>query len=151
MAALLRTRRRFRGENRDPVQISAGDSLLEQSVQGGLGAVDFGAVLWGMGARLRLEVIAEVRLFFVADFLGGRLPTVLRIRRVVVDAQAADVQLHIAGLADVEAAQWQGQCGEGLAAFPADEGMRHCPEEGGVGRSARRLERRARFNPTEED
>jgi hypothetical protein len=60
-----------------------------------------------MGAGFRLEVVAEVRGVLVALLFGGGLLTMLGVAHVVFDAQLADVQFGIAGVADVEAAQRQ--------------------------------------------
>jgi hypothetical protein len=49
----------------------------------------------------------------------------LRIARVIVDAQLADVQLGIAGLAHIETSQRETQMRQGGAAIPTDQGSSH--------------------------
>jgi len=68
-------------------------------------------------------VVAEIRGLLVALLFGGGLLAMLGVADVVFDAQLADMQLGIAGLADVEAAQRQRQCREGGTAVPADQGL----------------------------
>ena len=60
-----------------------------------------------IGAHLRLEVIAEVGGGLVAHFFGRGLAAVLGDARVVLHAQAAHVQLGVAGFALVEPPQRQ--------------------------------------------
>jgi len=67
-----------------------------------------------------LEVIAKICLVLFAYFFGSRFLAVLGIRRVVLDAHFAHVQLGIAGLADFETAQGQAERSERGAAAPAN-------------------------------
>jgi hypothetical protein len=47
-------------------------------------------------------VIAEIRLGLLAHFLDRGLTAMIRITRVIVDAELADMQLGVTRLADVE-------------------------------------------------
>src|SRR5260370_32801060 len=69
------------------------ESLPKQPVQFGLGLIHLRRVGRSVGARPRLEVIAEVGLRLVAHFLGRRLAAMLRNPRIIINAHAADVQL----------------------------------------------------------
>ena len=77
------------------------------------------------GARVRLEVVAEIRGFLVAHFDGVVLAAALRLARRVPLAHAADVQVHTALRALVEARERQRQRRERLAAALATQVVRH--------------------------
>ena len=94
--------------------------FAKKIVQGRLRTLDRSGVLGDVGPSLRLKVIAEIRLVFLADFFCGRLLAVLRVRGVVLDAHLAHVEFGVARLADVEATQREAQGGQGGAAAPAD-------------------------------
>ena len=83
--------------------------LPEQPFQLGFRAVDFGDVGRGIRARARLEVIAEIRLGLVTDFLGGGLAAMLRYPRVVFNTHLADVQLGAARRTLIQPPQRQTQ------------------------------------------
>lgn len=73
-----------------------GRLLAKEIVQGGLRAFDRGGILGDIGSRLRLEVIAEIRLVLFPNFFRGRLLAMLGIRGVVLDAHLADMQFGVA-------------------------------------------------------
>jgi hypothetical protein len=70
-------------------------------------------------------VIAKIGLILFSNLLGRGLLAMLGIRGVVLHAHFADMQLRVAGLANVEAAQWQAKRAERCTAAPADEGVGH--------------------------
>ena len=78
-----------------------------------------------IGSGARLEVIAEVCVLLVANFLSRRFAAVLGDAPVVFHAHAADVQLPATRRTFIEATQGQGQRRKGRAAFPADEIVGH--------------------------
>jgi hypothetical protein len=99
--------------------------LAKEVVEGRLGLLDFGDVLRDISTFLGLEVITEIGLVLLAHLLGGRLLAVLCFRGVVLHAHLADVELGVARLAHVETAKRKAQRGEGDAAAPASQGVRH--------------------------
>ena len=94
--------------------------FAEEIVERRLRTLDRSGILGHVGPRLRLEVIAEIRLVLFSDFFCGGFLAVLGIRRVVLHAHLADMEFGIARLADVEATQREAQGGQGGAAVPAD-------------------------------
>jgi hypothetical protein len=80
--------------------------LFEQVVERGFRALQLVRVLGHVGAGLRLEMIAEIRLVFFPYFLRGRFLAMLRVTHVVLDTQFAHVQLGAAFLARIETTQW---------------------------------------------
>jgi hypothetical protein len=94
--------------------------LLEQIVERRLHSRQLGDVLCDVGPRLRFEVIAEIRFILFADLLRRRLLAMFGIRRVVLNAHLAHVQLRIARLAHIEPTKRQAQFRERCAAAPAD-------------------------------
>ncbi len=104
----------------------SGPSLLpEQPLQLRLSLIHFPRVGSRVGARPGLEVIAEVRLRLVADFLRRGLAAMLCNARVVLDAHLAHVQLGTALGALVEPPQRQTQMRQRSTAIPADEVVTH--------------------------
>jgi hypothetical protein len=95
-------------------------SLAEQIVQRRFRTSNFSIVLSYESARLRLEVITEVRLVLLAHLLRRRLLAMLGIRSVVLDAHLAYMQFGVASLAHVKAPQRQTQRRKRSAAAPAD-------------------------------
>src|ERR1700690_53852 len=75
-------------------------SFLEQIVQRRLRPRQLRPVLRYVSPRLRLEVIAKIRLILLAHLLRRRLLAMLGIRRVVLNAHLAHVQLRITRLAN---------------------------------------------------
>src|SRR5579863_3648617 len=110
--------------------------LAEQLLQLPARAVNLGGVGRRVGGGARLEMIAEVGVRLVADFLGGRLAAVLGDARIVVEAHAAYVQLRVAAGALIEPSQRQAERGERGATFPADQIVRHARREYSQGRAA---------------
>src|SRR5258708_30094129 len=94
--------------------------LLEQIVERRLRSRELRTILRDIGTRLRLEVIAKIRLVLFAHLLRRGLFAMLRIRRVVLNAHLAYVQLRITGLADVQPSERQTERGERRAATPTD-------------------------------
>jgi len=94
--------------------------LLEQIVERRLRPRQFRSILRDIGTRLRLEVIAKIRLVLFAHLLRRGLLAMLRIRRVVLNAHLAHVQFRITRLADVEPSERQTERGERRAATPTD-------------------------------
>jgi hypothetical protein len=88
-----------------------GRLFAKKIVQGRLRPLDRCGVLGDVGPSLRLKVIAEIRLVFLANFFCGRLLAVLRVRGVVLDAHLAHVEFGVARLANVEATQRETQGG----------------------------------------
>src|SRR5262249_16405984 len=76
--------------------MSRASALAEQLLELGARLVDLGGVGWGVSARTRLEMIAEVRVRFVAHFLRRGLAAVLGDACVVVDAHPPYVHLSLA-------------------------------------------------------
>jgi hypothetical protein len=56
-------------------------------------------------------VIAKIGFILLANFLGGRLFAVFGVGNVVFDAYLADMQLSVAGLANIESAQRKAESG----------------------------------------
>src|SRR5580692_1492296 len=95
-------------------------SLLEQIVQRRLRPRQLRPILRYVSSRLRLEVITEIRLILLAHLLRRGLLAMLRIRRVVLNAHLAHVQLRITRLANIEPSQRQAEGGERRSAAPTD-------------------------------
>jgi hypothetical protein len=87
-------------------------SLSEEIVQRGFGPLHFGRVFGNVSAGFRFEEVAEICLVFFPYLLGNWLPAMFGLGRVVLDAQLADVQLGIAGLANIEPPKGQAKAGE---------------------------------------
>jgi hypothetical protein len=79
--------------------------FAEEIVERRLRTLDRSGILGHVGPRLRLEVIAEIRLVLLPNLLRGGLLAMLRIRGVVLDAHLAHVELGVAGLAGVKPAE----------------------------------------------
>jgi hypothetical protein len=94
--------------------------FLEEILQRRLHTREFGYVFCDVGALPRLEVVAKIRLVLFSHLLRRRLPAMLRIRGVVLNAHLANVQLRIARLADLETTERQCKRGQRPAATPAD-------------------------------
>jgi hypothetical protein len=113
---------RLRGANAGVTR--AGDrarpSLLEQIVERRLRPRQLRTILRDIGPLLGLEVIAEIRLVLFAHLLRRGLFAMLRVRRIVLNAHLAHVQLRITRLADVEPSERQTERGERRAAAPTD-------------------------------
>jgi hypothetical protein len=110
----------------DNVVAVVGRSLLpEEPFQLRLGLVHFARVGRSVGTRAGLEVIAEVRLRLVGDFLCRGLAAMLCNARIVFDAHLAHVQLGTALGALVEPPQRQTQMRQRGTAIPADEVVAH--------------------------
>jgi hypothetical protein len=62
-------------------------------------------VLCDIGPGLGFEVIAKIGFVFLANLFRGRFLAMFRVRCVVFDTHLADMQLCVAGLADIESAQ----------------------------------------------
>jgi hypothetical protein len=101
-------------------EVKKNKSLSKQIVQSRPRLDQLSFVLRNIGAGFRLEVIAKIGLVLFSNFLGGGLLAMLRIGRVVLDTHFAYVQFGIAGLANVEAAQWQAKRRERRTAMPTD-------------------------------
>ena len=99
--------------------------FLEQIVERRLRPRQLRTVLRDISPRLRLEVIAKIRLILFAHLLRSGLLAMLRIRRVVLNAHLAHMQLRITRLADVEPSERQTERGERRAAAPTNERVRH--------------------------
>ena len=82
-----------------------GRLFTKEIVQRRLRPLDRSGVLGDVGPSLRLKVIAEIRLVFLADLFCGRRLAVLRVRGVVLDAHLAHMKFGVSCLADVEATQ----------------------------------------------
>jgi hypothetical protein len=83
--------------------------LLEKRIKRRLRALNFRGVLGYIGASLRLEVIAEIRLILLAHFFRDRFTAMLRIARVIFDAHLAHVEFGATGFANIQSAQWKGE------------------------------------------
>jgi hypothetical protein len=94
--------------------------LLEQIVERRLRPRQLRTVLRDIGPRLGLEVIAKIRLILFAHLLRRGLLAMLRIRRVVLNAHLAHMQLRVTRLADVQSTERQTERGERGAATPTD-------------------------------
>jgi len=70
-------------------------------------------------------VIAKICLVLLAHFFGRRFLAVLGVRRVVLDAHFADVQLGIAGFTDFETTQGQAERRERGATAPTNQRVSH--------------------------
>src|SRR6266403_2780879 len=94
--------------------------LLEQIVERRLRPRQLRTVLRDIGPGLWLEVIAKIRLILFAHLLRRGLLAMLRIRRVVLNAHLAHMQLRITRLADVQPSERQTERGERRAATPTN-------------------------------
>jgi hypothetical protein len=94
--------------------------FLEQVVERRLGSQKFRRILRDVGPGLWLEVIAKIRLILFAHLLCCRLLAMFCVRRVVLHAHLADVQLSVARLADIQTTERQAKRGQRCAAAPAD-------------------------------
>src|SRR6266404_7021673 len=99
--------------------------LLEQIVERRLRPRQLRTVLRDIGPRLGLEVIAKIRLILFAHLLRRGLLAMLGIRRVVLNAHLAHMQLRITRLTDVEPSERQTERGERRAAAPTNERVSH--------------------------
>jgi len=52
-------------------------------------------------------VVAKVRVFLIANFLGGWLTTLLGPARVIIDTELAYMEFGTTGCANIEPAQWK--------------------------------------------
>ena len=77
-------------------------------------------ILRHIGASLGLEVIAKIRLVLFPHLLRRGLLAMLGIRRVVLNAHLANVQLRITRLAHIEAPKRQTEVSKRCAAAPTD-------------------------------
>ena len=100
--------------------VALGWSLLEKLIQRRFPTRDLVGIARCICASLRLEVITEIRLVFLANFLRRRLLAVLRIRRIVFNAHLADMQLRVARLARIQPPQRQTKRRQRPAATPAN-------------------------------
>jgi hypothetical protein len=116
----------YPGRRRPSGQAVHGWALLaKEIVEGRLGLLDCGDVFRDISTFLGLEVVTEIGLILLAHLFGRRLFAVLCLRGVVLHAHLADVELSVARLAHVEPAKRKAQRGEGDAAAPASQGVRH--------------------------
>ena len=104
----------------DRARTRARPLLLEQIVERRLRPRQFRTVFRDIGPRLGLEVIAKIRLILFAHLLRRGLLAMLRIRRVVLNAHLAHMQLRITRLADVQSSERQTERGERRPATPTD-------------------------------
>ena len=96
-------------------------AAAKQGLQAGLGGHGPVGAWRCMRSGARLEPVAEIGVFAVPDFLGPLLPTFGTQTWIIELAQPAGVQPGPAGRAQGLAAEWQRQCGQRGAAFPAHQ------------------------------
>ena len=75
-----------------------------------------------MGGGARLEITAEIRTRLVLHRLGDRFAATIGHARVIERAQAADMQIRMAGRTRGQPGQRQGFAFERCTAFPANQG-----------------------------
>lgn len=85
--------------------------FLKERIECRFRSLQLARVLGDKSLVFRLEVIAEVSLHLLADFLSRRLTAMLRVAGVVLDAHFADVQFRIAGFANIQTSQRKAQRG----------------------------------------
>ena len=99
--------------------------LSEKVIERGFRPDQLPLVLRYVSARLRFEMVAEIRLVLLALLFRGRLLAMLRVAHVVLHAHLAHMQFRIAGLADIQAPQGKAQCRQGCATAPTNQGVGH--------------------------
>lgn len=83
--------------------------LAKKIVQGGFRAHRLTRVLGDVCIRLRLEVVAEIRLVFLPNFLGSRFLAMRRVTNIVFNAHFANVKLCIARFTCIESTERKAQ------------------------------------------
>jgi hypothetical protein len=86
-------------------------SLSKQIVERRPRSREFGSFLRDVSPLLGFEVIAEISLVLFAHFLSRGLFAMFGVRRVVLDAHLADVQLSVTCFTNFEPTKRQAKCG----------------------------------------